>query len=79
MNQKLKPVPKGNKGLPKLPKEVRNNMGFLKDGGVAKDKRSPFMGGGVAYKGGRSEEHTELQSQSTISYAVFCLKKKKTQ
>ena len=28
----------------------------------------------------RSEEHTsELQSQSTISYAVFCLKKKKDQ
>src|SRR5881409_4114774 len=28
--------------------------------------------------GGRSEEHTsELQSQSHISYAVFCLKKKK--
>ena len=47
MDKKLKPVPKGNKGLPKLPKEVRNNMGFLKDGGVAKDKRSPFMGGGV--------------------------------
>src|SRR5881409_4350688 len=29
---------------------------------------------------GRSEEHTsELQSQSHISYAVFCLKKKKHQ
>ena len=28
----------------------------------------------------RSEEHTsELQSQFRISYAVFCLKKKKTQ
>ena len=28
--------------------------------------------------GDRSEEHTsELQSQSTISYAVFCLKKKR--
>ena len=26
----LKPIPEGNKGLPKLPKEVRNNMGFLK-------------------------------------------------
>ena len=27
----------------------------------------------------RSEEHTsELQSRETISYAVFCLKKKKT-
>src|SRR3546814_6723637 len=33
-------------------------------------------GGGV----GRSEEHTsELQSLMRISYAVFCLKKKKTQ
>ena len=52
MDKKLKPVPKGNKGLPKLPKEVRNNMGFLKKGGMVKDKRSPFMGGGVAYKGG---------------------------
>ena len=31
-----------------------------------------------AVTGRRSEEHTsELQSQSTISYAVFCLKKKK--
>src|SRR5213076_3431197 len=30
--------------------------------------------------GGRSEEHTsELQSLPTISYAVFCLKKKKKQ
>src|SRR3546814_2520492 len=30
--------------------------------------------------GGRSEEHTsELQSLMRISYAVFCLKKKKTQ
>src|SRR3546814_10276855 len=31
-------------------------------------------------KAGRSEEHTsELQSLMRISYAVFCLKKKKTQ
>ena len=52
MDKKLKPVPAGNKGLPKLPKEVRNNMGFLKKCGMVKDKRSPFMGGGVAYKGG---------------------------
>src|SRR3546814_8074846 len=30
-------------------------------------------------EGGRSEEHTsELQSLMRISYAVFCLKKKKT-
>jgi len=32
----------------------------------------------AAIAGTRSEEHTsELQSQSTSSYAVFCLKKKK--
>ena len=52
MDKKLKPIPAGNKGLPKLPKEVRNNMGFLKGGCMVKDKRSPIMGGGIAYKGG---------------------------
>ena len=31
----LKPIPKGNKGLLKLPKKVRNKMGFMKDGGLA--------------------------------------------
>src|SRR3546814_5186282 len=35
---------------------------------------------GPAHPIGRSEEHTsELQSLMRISYAVFCLKKKKTQ
>ena len=29
----LKPIPKGNKGLPHLPKEVRNKMGYMKEGG----------------------------------------------
>src|SRR3546814_5706162 len=34
----------------------------------------------IAVKAERSEEHTsELQSLMRISYAVFCLKKKKTQ
>ena len=37
-----------------------------------------FMGMMVDPKYGRSEEHTsELQSHSFISYAVFCLKKKR--
>src|SRR3546814_3111321 len=36
-------------------------------------------GGSDGYSGIRSEEHTsELQSLMRISYAVFCLKKKKT-
>ena len=61
----LKPIPKGNKGLPKLPKKVRNKMGFLKDGGLAeataklkarrmKDGgivRGKARGGGAATKG----------------------------
>ena len=35
---KLKPVPKGKKGkgLSKLPRAVRNKMGFMKDGGILK-------------------------------------------
>ena len=32
----LKPVPKGNKGLGKLPKPVRNRMGFMNKGGMVK-------------------------------------------
>src|SRR3546814_2323277 len=44
--------------------------------------RQPAPGGGAAVRlgraAGRSEEHTsELQSLMRISYAVFCLKKKK--
>lgn len=29
----LKPIPAGNKGLPKLPEEVRNRMGYMEKGG----------------------------------------------
>ena len=35
--KKLKPIPKGNEGLPNLPKSVRNNMGFMARGGKAKN------------------------------------------
>jgi|TARA_Y100001972_G_C7378490_1_gene198546 hypothetical protein len=34
--KRLKPIPSKNKGLPKLPKAVRNKMGFMKKGGLAK-------------------------------------------
>src|SRR3546814_3043608 len=47
------------------------------------DDASPAIGTnlpGSSSLGGRSEEHTsELQSLMRISYAVFCLKKKKKQ
>ena len=47
---RLKEVPKGNKGLNKLPESVRNKMGFMRyaDGSVPKEMPSPmprFCGG----------------------------------
>lgn len=39
----LKPIPAGNKGLPNLPEEVRNKMGYMKKGGKTKaPKRSAY-------------------------------------
>src|SRR3546814_8128743 len=56
-----------------------NGPQFSRDGGNS--GRRPRRGSGVnrdRNDGGRSEEHTsELQSLMRISYAVFCLKKKK--
>ena len=37
LNRNLKPVPEDNKGLAKLPTEVRNNMGF--------QRKNKFCGG----------------------------------
>jgi hypothetical protein len=34
----MKAAPKGNKGLGKLPSAVRNKMGYMKKGGMAKGK-----------------------------------------
>src|SRR3546814_3372269 len=48
-----------------------------RSGGAA--ERTASMIACAAFSGSRSEEHTsELQSLMRISYAVFCLKKKKT-
>ena len=35
----LKPVPEDNVGLGKLPTPVRNKMGYMKKGGMAKKKK----------------------------------------
>ena len=48
----LKDIPPENKGLPKLPKEVRNKMGFKKKGGTMKMKLGGIArGGGAAISG----------------------------
>ena len=51
----LKPIPEGNKGLGKLSKEVRNQIGFMKRGGkVEKMKHGgQARGMGAAVRGGK--------------------------
>ena len=49
----LKPVPKENKGLGKLPTEVRNKMGYMAKGGEAK------KGGSMASRK-KGREYTKL-------------------
>src|SRR3546814_9378562 len=64
---------------------VAPGVGNTRDGGRVTDTRLVVTvvgapeGVELAEQVGRSEEHTsELQSLMRISYAVFCLKKKKT-
>src|SRR3546814_2004192 len=53
--------------------------GRARGGGRAAGESERGRGGDEMAAGERSEEHTsELQSLMRISYAVFCLKKKKT-
>jgi len=40
----MKAVPADNKGLAKLPKNVRNKMGYMAKGGMAKAKFKPCKG-----------------------------------
>jgi len=54
-----------NPGLSKLPTEVRNKMGYMKKGGVAKKKMKM---GGMAYKeGGKADM---AQDKKTVKKAV---------
>src|SRR3546814_6894423 len=53
-------------------------LGQPADRGRGRGRVQERVGGGGRPGGARSEEHTsELQSLMRISYAVFCLKKKK--
>ena len=49
----MKPVPKGNKGLAKLPTEVRNKMGYAKGGGKLKMVEKNGKGVEKMKKGGK--------------------------
>src|SRR3546814_10538977 len=59
-----------------------NEFGVYRDGGAAETDRAKYLADVVhilnEHRIARSEEHTsELQSLMRISYAVFCLTKKK--
>ena len=47
----LKEVPADNKGLGKLPKEVRNKMGFKNRGGLVNNGNKDYRKSGMFYKG----------------------------
>ena len=49
INKKTQP---GLVALKKKAPQVVAQMGYIKKGGMVKDKRSSFMGGGIAYAGG---------------------------
>src|SRR3546814_5043444 len=66
-------------GQPRRPRLVRGLGGIGKGSMIAAALTSPCLIRSDGRTITRSEEHTsELQSLMRISYAVFCLKKKKT-
>ena len=56
----LKDIPPENKGLPKLPEEVRNKMGFKKKGGTIGNSVKMRLGG-VARGGGAAISGTRFK------------------
>jgi len=70
-NGSLKPIPEGNKGLPNLPKEVRKEMGYMKDGGRVKFNK----GGGAD----ASKYHTKkdgTKAKKGLWYNIHMKKKR---
>src|SRR3546814_2625047 len=62
-----------------LPSVLAGDLNASMDAPELQPLLGPFLDAYAALHPGRSEEHTsELQSLMRISYAVFCLKKKKT-
>ena len=70
----MKPIPKGNKGLPKLPKKVRNNMGFLQMGGMMpteERKINPTTGMTMKY-GGMPTGKARTGHMLEAAWMVYC-------
>ena len=69
VKKNLKPVPKDNPGLAKLPEAVRNKMGFMQHGGMVEDSLMGMMGGGMADKNKKMYSYQEGGKVSLKDYA----------
>ena len=56
----LKPIPEDNKGLPNLPKDVRNEMGYMQAGGMTEMQNDPLTREVTAFLLGESNNEEAL-------------------
>ena len=56
--KQLKPVPEGNKGLAKLPDDVRNTMGFMQEGGPTEIMQDPLTAQLIQFLMGEVQDDT---------------------
>ena len=85
MKKQLRQVPKGNTGLSKLPDDVRNKMGFMKDGGPTKktsSKKVMIKGADVSALTKRQQDtmrkHSEHHTSKHMKSMTSMMKKGKT-
>ena len=85
MKKQLRQVPKGNTGLSKLPDDVRNKMGFMKDGGPTKkssSKKVMIKGADVSALTKRQQDtmkkHSKHHTSKHMKSMTAMMKKGKT-
>ena len=82
MTKNLKKVPAGKKGkgLKKLPKQVRNKMGFMKKGGKVKKKKQGYKDRkdeSIAMRVKKKRTKKQLKASANESYGKFGSKARK--
>ena len=80
-NLKRAPAGKKGKGLKKLPKQVRNKMGFMKKGGKVKKKKQGYKDRkdeSIAMRIKKKRTPAQLKASRDESYGKFGSKAKKS-
>ena len=85
MNKKLREVPDSNSGLKKLPSDVRNKMGYMKNGGPTKkasSKKVLIKGADVSALTKRQQDtmkkHSKHHTSKHMKSMTSMMKKGKT-